>query len=103
MSIGSAGRSRQVQADLREITPDISKLVNLRFLHVSWNPAIEYLPDSISCLQNLESLHLEDTSVTEVPVGLATLENLESLTFMWWKDVRFPPSLQVRTSDRVSR
>jgi hypothetical protein len=85
------------QEALQELTSDISKLVNLRVLKLDCNDTVDNIPDSISCLQKLETLFLEYASgITEVPVGLATLKNLACLRIIFCEDLRFPPNLQVR-------
>jgi hypothetical protein len=83
------------QAGLQELTPDISKLVNLKLLNLASNSELDYIPESISCLQNLTTLIIEDTSITAVPVGLATLRKLDGLCLKSWTGVYFPPCLEV--------
>jgi hypothetical protein len=83
------------QAGLQELTPDISKLGNLKLLNLASNLELEYIPESISCLQNLTTLIIEDTSITAVPFGLATLRKLDGLCLKSWTGVHFPPSLKV--------
>jgi Leucine-rich repeat (LRR) protein len=71
--------------------------VKLELLELTQNLVLDYIPESISCLQNLEVLILEDTSITQVPAGLATLQSLEGLTIRGCKAMQLPPSLEVRT------
>jgi hypothetical protein len=83
------------QPGLRKMTADISKLTELTSLKVTHCCALEYIPESISCLQKLEVLDIMSTSVTAVPVGLATLASLKHLMMNFWKAIDFPPTLAV--------
>jgi Leucine-rich repeat (LRR) protein len=84
------------QGGLQELTPDISKLTKLTYLSLDNNTLLEYIPESISCLQNLEALHIEDSPIREVPVSLKTLKSLDCLTLTYMGPVHFPSSLEVR-------
>jgi Leucine-rich repeat (LRR) protein len=77
------------------MTPDISKLVNLRFLTLYYNHALHAIPDAISCLQKLEEITLEASSVTQLPPGFATLANLTTLRIKRHNGLQFPSNLQV--------
>jgi hypothetical protein len=94
MSIGGAQTS-----GLWEMTPDISKLVNLKELFLTGNSMLTYIPESISCLQKLECFILEESPVLEVPAGLATLANLACLDIIACERMAFPSDLQV--NDRI--
>jgi Leucine-rich repeat (LRR) protein len=90
-----------VQAGLEEMTSDISKLVNLRVLNLCQNTVLDRIPESVSCLQNLQTLYIEQSPITTVPVGLATLGNLRCLTirdtsFLIGQPLQFPSRLKVR-------
>ncbi len=77
------------------MTADISKLTDLETLYITHCCALEYIPESISCLQKLDSLDIASTSVTAVPVGLATLASLTHLRMSYWKTIHLPPTLEV--------
>jgi hypothetical protein len=79
------------QAGLEEITSDISKLVNLRVLSLEHSRELFSIPEAISCLQNMQTLHIEGTSITQVPLGLATLQNLRSLSIKDANHIRHQP------------
>jgi hypothetical protein len=89
-----------VQAGLQEMTSDISKLVNLKVLNLTQNTVLDRIPESISCLQNLQTLYIEQSPITTVPVGLATLGNLRCLTirdtFLIGQPLQFPSCIKVR-------
>jgi hypothetical protein len=82
---------------LQELTSDISQLVNLRVLklELGWKETVDSIPDSISCLQQLEELHLRRAEIIQLPHGLATLNNLARLELVWCAGLRFPRDLQV--------
>lgn len=84
---------------LQEVTSDISKLVNLTTLDLGCSLSLEYLPESISCLQKLEVMDIYASSITEVPAGLARLANLSNLGIRGCGPLRLPPSLEVSGSD----
>jgi Leucine-rich repeat (LRR) protein len=94
MSIGIA------QAGLQEMTPDIRKLVNLKVLNLCQNTVLHCIPESISCLRDLQTLYIAGSPITKLPVGLATLANLRSLTiknnFLILEPLQFPSCLKVR-------
>jgi hypothetical protein len=84
------------QAGLWEVTSDISKLVNLRVLTLLNNWKVRSIPDSISCLQKLEHLRIENSLSGDVPDGLSTLSNLASLHITWDPNhPEFPADLRV--------
>ncbi len=85
------------QGGLQELTPDISKLVNLRVLTLRVNGSLQSIPGCISCLQKLEELCIDRSSIEEIPLGLAALPNLTSLEFnvLMLNEFRFPFTLQV--------
>jgi hypothetical protein len=85
------------QAGLQELTLDISKLVNLKELVLQNNGAVKYIPESISCLQKLEHLHIYKGQIDELPDGLSTLNNLASLELgcLNLEDYEFPDWFQV--------
>jgi hypothetical protein len=79
------------------LTPDISKLVNLRVLTIRSLDVLA-IPESISCLQKLEHLNLNGDRVQkDLPAGFPTLANLTSLRFASGCGVQlnFPPDLRV--------
>ena len=86
-----------MQEGVRELTQDISKLVNLRVLHLSANDGVDHLPEAISCLQRLELLRVDMCPVSELPNGLTALANLSGLHITWNGPLgpAFPPGLQV--------
>eukprot|EP00884_Botryococcus_braunii_P000021 jgi/Botrbrau1/10019/Bobra.0012s0106.1 len=90
------GSGEEEQEGLRELTPDIGKLKNLRSLILAANDAIESIPDAISCLSKLEHLKIDMSPVSELPSGLTSLENLSSLRISWNGPVgpAFPTNLQ---------
>ncbi len=90
------------QAGLCEMTPDISKLVNLEILTLTFNCLMEHIPESISCLQKLRCLHIEESPILGLPDGLATLASLVSLELTSCEDVVFPSNLQV-TGPKVAQ
>jgi hypothetical protein len=85
------------QAGLQELTPDISKLVNLKTLMLQRNGALMDIPESISCLQKLEQLCVYGGQIDELPAGLAKLANLTSLDLaaLDFNDLRIPFGFQV--------
>jgi Leucine-rich repeat (LRR) protein len=88
------------QDGLRELTSDVSRLVNLKKLTLHDNDMVEYIPESISCLQKLQHLRVQTSPLTNLPAGLATLANLVSLrisTTIFGEGLQLPPSLQVST------
>ncbi len=87
---------------LQELTPDISKLVNLEKLSLTGNFSVTHIPESISCLQKLELLEIGDSPIQEMPAGIAHLRNLATLYMQGCNGVRFPPDLQVRILPDVS-
>jgi hypothetical protein len=84
------------QGPLQELTPDISKLVNLTDLTIRNATAdIEYIPDAISCLTKLEHFSIELWPMRfDVPPALTTLTDLMSLTIVGGGSFKFP-DLQV--------
>jgi hypothetical protein len=50
------------EGGLQELTPDISRLVNLEVLRLKTNPSLGCITESISCLQKLECLHINASS-----------------------------------------
>ncbi len=78
-------------------------MVNLRALHLECHQTINYMPESISCLQKLEHLHIEKVTIRELPVGLAKLANLATLSLNAFEDFSFPPDLQVRYQELAAR
>ncbi len=86
-----------LQDGLQEMTADISKLVNLRHL-VLTHGKLEYIPESISCLQKLTALYISNSLLSEVPAGLGMLGSLASLQIVWNDTnsfLRFPTKLEV--------
>jgi hypothetical protein len=84
------------QAGLREVTSDISNLVNLRLLTLVNNWGVRLIPDSISCLQKLEHVRIENSLYGNVADGLSTLSNLASLHITWdYLQPQFPADLRV--------
>jgi hypothetical protein len=83
------------QRGLQEMTSDISKLVNLKVLNLSWNTAVNSIPESISCLQRLEELCIEYCPIQELPISFTTLANLTNLLVTGCASLRFPLDLQV--------
>jgi hypothetical protein len=84
-----------VQNALQELTSDISKLVNLRVLDIDCNHTVKYMPESVSCLQKLEHLHIYNAAITQFPPGLAKLGNLATLNLFHLEGFHFPPDLKV--------
>jgi hypothetical protein len=85
------------QTGLRELTSEISKLVNLKHLTLERAYPLESMPESISCLQKLQRVDIVCGPPLRVPMGFATLANLSQLSVRWcpgsgWQ---LPPSLQV--------
>jgi hypothetical protein len=82
------------------MTPDISKLVNLRVLKLSRNTVLKRIPESISCLQNLQSLVIKNSQISKLPAGIARLANLRTLAvksnYLSREPVEVPPCLKVR-------
>jgi hypothetical protein len=86
------------QVGLQEVTSDISKLVNLKRLELNYNRGLQHLPESMSCLQKLESFNISDCSISELPAGLGSLASLADLHASGYEDLdglQFPDSLQV--------
>jgi hypothetical protein len=77
------------------MTSDISKLVNLEILTLTFNAMVTYIPGSISCPQKLHCLHVQESPILELPVGLAALANLASLDIISCDGIAFPSDLQV--------
>ncbi len=82
------------------MTSDVSKLVNLKTLQLEMTKQAEHIPESISCLQNLEHLAIDAFEIQELPPGLAKLETLVTLhmtnrsCLLAWA-LRLPDNLQV--------
>ncbi len=75
------------------LTSDISKLVNLTSLFFAdW--VEDDIPNSISCLQKLKTMYVSVQGILGLGEGLATLENLGSLTILS-EDVWFPKDMKV--------
>jgi Leucine-rich repeat (LRR) protein len=85
------------QTGLVELTLDISSLVKLRVLSLSSNRQLEDIPESISCLQNLQWLSLRHNSIHQLPMGITALSHMTRLWVMGHRDFRLPPNLQVNT------
>jgi hypothetical protein len=83
------------QVSLEELTPVVGKLVNLRDLMLHVDPDVEYTPESISCLQKLESLGVYGYCIQALPAGFTTLAKLTTLSITSEDPVRFPADLQV--------
>ncbi|WP_320524094.1 COR domain-containing protein [Bacillus thuringiensis] len=64
--------------NFKEIPAGISKLVNLRFLSLSFSE-ITHLPEEIGSLKNLDSLQLTNSKVELLPKSMKNLTNLESI------------------------
>jgi Leucine-rich repeat (LRR) protein len=85
------------QAGLQRLTADISQLVNLRVLTLDKNRSLTYIPESISCLQKLEELCIDNGQIRKLPVGLGKLANLVSLQLnsLRFENFNFPFTLTV--------
>ncbi len=68
--------------------------MNLRHLNLSSHDSAGQLPESISCLQKLETFALEGFEFTEVAEGFGSLASLRSLVIKDG-DFDFPSNLQV--------
>jgi Leucine-rich repeat (LRR) protein len=69
--------------------------VNLRHLNL-WGNALEYIPETISCLQKLEDVDLiSNSGLQEMSTGFATLANLNQLTITHSTRWQLPPNLQI--------
>ncbi len=73
MSVGHA------QVGQQDLTSDISRLVNLKSLMLLGDPKLRSIPESISCLQKLETFYIALSKCSELPAGLGKLENLKTL------------------------
>eukprot|EP00884_Botryococcus_braunii_P017197 jgi/Botrbrau1/4160/Bobra.0192s0028.1 len=65
---------------LRQLPEELGLLKNLRKLELYCQEGITYLPDSISKLERLEEVVLEELDISALPPGISTLTNLRSLT-----------------------
>jgi hypothetical protein len=96
MSSGDA-QARRYQGGLTdEMSPEVGKLVNLRVMKLEANPALFDLPDSISCLQRLELLHIDGCPMHKLPQGFGALANLKTLRLIYTAGTKFPSDLKVR-------
>lgn len=84
------------------MTSDISKLVKLTSLYLAHN-CFGYIPEAISCLQQLTFIKILGSPVKEVPSGLANLTDLACLEFCNCGPLRLPHNLQVSDSDHFGR
>jgi hypothetical protein len=89
LSVGHA------KGGLRELTEDISMLLNLKSLHLRGNPNISYIPESISCLLKLEHFSIDISDISELPAGLGKLENLMTLSVSYIHTTLGVPNLEV--------
>lgn len=81
------------------MTSDISKLVNLTYLKFDDSDDLKHMHESISCLQKLEVMYINGSSLTELPSGLGKLVKLSTFEISTSGPLRFPPTLQVSESD----
>ena len=63
---------------LRDISPSLGRLVNLRVLMLDTNELVD-LPDEICLLSHLERLSLSNNHFSELPENFGRLQSLESL------------------------
>jgi disease resistance protein RPM1 len=66
-------------AKLLHVPKDIGKLIHLRYLSFKNNLEIKELPKSIGLLQNLETLDVRLTDVTDIPKEIGKLKKLRHL------------------------
>jgi len=67
------------QLTITEIPAEISKLINLEFLHLCDNRIAE-IPREISLLKNLVSLQVDKNRIGYIPSEVGQLENLQQLS-----------------------
>jgi hypothetical protein len=81
---------------LKKLTLDISKLVNLEVLSLSWRETDRHIPAAISSLQKLECREICQSVIFDLPRGLAMLSQLATLRIKRSRGLRtFTPNLQV--------
>lgn len=85
------------------MTDNISKLVNLKSLDLLRHSSLRNIPDSVSRLQQLRTIYIVGSPITEVPFGLEKLAKLAALLFCDCGPLRFPRSLQVSEFDGCGR
>ncbi|XP_025631047.1 putative disease resistance RPP13-like protein 1 isoform X3 [Arachis hypogaea] len=66
--------------DLTELPEEMGKLVNLRHLAIDYCWALTKLPEEMGKLVNLRRLDIHGTELQEIPVDIAKLENLQTLS-----------------------
>uniref|UniRef100_A0A804IFB7 NB-ARC domain-containing protein n=1 Tax=Musa acuminata subsp. malaccensis TaxID=214687 RepID=A0A804IFB7_MUSAM len=64
---------------LRELPETIGELIHLRYLDISYNRYIRWLPESLCDLYNLRVLDLQDCKLQSFPHGMSKLINLMHL------------------------
>ncbi|KAL9238563.1 hypothetical protein vseg_012964 [Gypsophila vaccaria] len=80
--------------------PDtVGNLLHLRYIDLSGNQNLKVLPNSVTKLLNLLVLNLDDTKLSELPLGMRKLVNLRHLSLCGCSMLmHMPPGLDTLTS-----
>ena len=91
--------------DIKELSPKIWTLYpKLKVLDLSQNPALAVIPEEISKLANLQTLRLQQCSVTSLPLSiLRDMEELQSLDLDRNKLTTFYPEYDEFTPQQIAQ